>query len=389
MRHTLFLILIWLPLLICATDKNVNITIKLSTELSQTEQWIYASGYVGGNEYAILDSAKVNKRDTIVKLAFNSINNRGINLHILFTQIGPSYLFFDIEPNTNCEIEIDENTVNGQYPHPMKGNNMFNEFLAFYNKTQYIRRKSNDKSLSTDSIQYYNEKLTEAYIKEVYQTQYPMLTWKYILRMPGYTVEHSKEEPFKSLIQYAQQKFPNNMRIQELSTTNTEPATAKSKAASERIRALEKKRYYVEPKDTTMGAKLQLAFPHISKKKINTDSIAEEYVLVDFWASWCVPCRKETPFLKMAKERYKDKLAVYAVTIDADTLKWEKAIEEDSTRHFIHVRGVNDRNVPDKQVRALKIKSIPRNFLLDKERRIIAKDLRGEELLNALEQLIK
>ena len=47
------------------------------------------------------------------------------------------------------------------------------------------------------------------------------------------------------------------------------------------------------------------------------------------------------------------------------------------------VRGVNDRNVPDKQVRALKIKSIPRNFLLDKERRIIAKDLRGEELLNA------
>ncbi len=93
MRHTLFLILIWLPLLICATDKNVNITINLSTELSQTEQWIYASGYVGGNEYAILDSAKVNKGDTIVKLAFNSINNRGINLHILFTQIGPSYLF--------------------------------------------------------------------------------------------------------------------------------------------------------------------------------------------------------------------------------------------------------------------------------------------------------
>lgn len=63
MRHTLFLILIWLPLLICATDKNVNITIKLSTELSQTEQWIYASGYIGANEYAILDSVKVSKGD--------------------------------------------------------------------------------------------------------------------------------------------------------------------------------------------------------------------------------------------------------------------------------------------------------------------------------------
>ena len=137
----------------------------------------------------------------------------------------------------------------------------------------------------------------------------------------------------------------------------------------------------------------QLLLKDIHGKPANLNRLLEKnrgkVIYVDFWASWCVPCRKETPFLKMAKERYKDKLAVYAVTIDADTLKWEKAIEEDSTRYFIHVRGVNDRNVPDKQVRALKIKSIPRNFLLDKERRIIAKDLRGEELLNALEQLIK
>ena len=386
MRHTLFLILIWMPLLICATDKNVNITIKLSTELSQTEQWIYASGYIGANEYAILDSVKVSKGDIKKKLSFDI--SQGMSIYILCAEKGPVNLFFHIEPNTNCEIEIDEN-MDGRYPRPMKGNDMFNEFLTFYNKILYTGKKSEDQSLPEDSIRYYKAKLTEAYIKEIHKTQYPTLAWVYILWLPGYAKERREEEPFRSVIQYAQQKFPNNGLIKRLSITSPEPATAKSKAASERIRALEKKRYYVEPKDTTMGAKLQLAFPHISKKKINTDSIAEEYVLVDFWASWCVPCRKETPFLKMAKERYKDKLAIYAVTIDADTLKWEKAIEEDSTRYFIHVRGVNDRNVPDKQVRALKIKSIPRNFLLDKERRIIAKDLRGEELLNALEQLIK
>ena len=74
--------------------------------------------------------------------------------------------------------------------------------------------------------------------------------------------------------------------------------------------------------------------------------------------------------------------------------KHEKVAEFPGNSHEINTIkqvgiGVNDRNVPDKQVRALKIKSIPRNFLLDKERRIIAKDLRGEELLNALEQLIK
>lgn len=282
MRHTLFLILIWLPLLICATDKNVNITIKLSTELSQTEQWIYASGYIGANEYAILDSVKVNKGDIKKKLSFDI--SQGMSIYILCAEKGPVNLFFDIEPNTNCEIEIDEN-MDGRYPHPMKGNDMFNEFLTFYNKILYTGKKSRDQSLPKDSIRYYKAKLTEAYIKEIHKTQYPTLAWVYILWLPGYAEERSEEEPFRSVIQYAQQKFPNNDLIERLSITSPEPATAKSKAASERIRALIKKRYYVEPKDTTMGAKLQLAFPHISKKKINTDSIAEEYVLVDFWAS--------------------------------------------------------------------------------------------------------
>ena len=84
MRHTLFLILIWMPLLICATDKNVNITIKLSTELSQTEQWIYASGYIGANEYAILDSVKVSKGDIKKKLSFDI--SQGMSIYISYAQ---------------------------------------------------------------------------------------------------------------------------------------------------------------------------------------------------------------------------------------------------------------------------------------------------------------
>lgn len=139
MRHTLFLILIWMPLLICATDKNVNITIKLSTELSQTEQWIYASGYIGANEYAILDSVKVSKGDIKKKLSFDI--SQGMSIYILCAEKGPVNLFFDIEPNTNCEIEIDEN-MDGRYPHPMKGNDMFNEFLTFYNKILYTGKRA-------------------------------------------------------------------------------------------------------------------------------------------------------------------------------------------------------------------------------------------------------
>ena len=325
MRHTLFLILIWMPLLICATDKNVNITIKLSTELSQTEQWIYASGYIGANEYAILDSVKVSKGDIKKKLSFDI--SQGMSIYILCAEKGPVNLFFDIEPNTNCEIEIDEN-MDGRYPHPMKGNDMFNEFLTFYNKILYTGKKSRDQSLPEDSIRYYKAKLTEAYIKEIHKTQYSTLAWVYILWLPGYAEERSEEEPFRSVIQYAQQKFPNNDLIERLSITSPEPATAKSKAASERIRALIKKRYYVEPKDTTMGAKLQLAFPHISKKKINTDSIAEEYVLVDFWASWCGMCLAAMPDIRKLEKQYQGDFVVIPVSCDLKPEAWRNAMKK-------------------------------------------------------------
>lgn len=117
------------------------------------------------------------------------------------------------------------------------------------------------------------------------------------------------------------------------------------------------------------------------------DTIQSKYILVDFWASWCAPCRKEIPFIKEAKAKYADRLTVYAVTLDANRSKWQKAIAEDGTGNFIHVVGVSEQNNFNKQLKELGINAIPRNFLLDKEHRIIAKDLRGKELIQFLDKL--
>ena len=81
----------------------------------------------------------MNKGDTQTKLSFDIYE--GMSIYILCAEKGPVNLFFHIEPNTNCEIEIDEN-MDGRYPHPMKGNDMFNEFLTFYNKILYTGKRA-------------------------------------------------------------------------------------------------------------------------------------------------------------------------------------------------------------------------------------------------------
>ncbi len=109
-----------------------------------------------------------------------------------------------------------------------------------------------------------------------------------------------------------------------------------------------------------------------------------QYVFIDFWASWCYPCRKENPYVKKAYLKFRDKgFEVYAVSLDVDKASWLKAIKDDELP-WIHVSDLKKNN---KAAELYGISSIPMNFLLDKDGTIIAKGLRGEELLNKMEEL--
>ncbi|MEM6965833.1 MAG: TlpA disulfide reductase family protein, partial [Bacteroidota bacterium] len=110
-------------------------------------------------------------------------------------------------------------------------------------------------------------------------------------------------------------------------------------------------------------------------------------VLVDFWASWCGPCRRENPNVVRLYNQYKDQgFEVLGVSLDKGKEKWLKAIEKDGLtwQHVSDLRGWG--NTVAKQY---SVRSIPHTLLLDQEGRILAKNLRGPELAKKLAEIFK
>jgi thiol-disulfide isomerase/thioredoxin len=131
----------------------------------------------------------------------------------------------------------------------------------------------------------------------------------------------------------------------------------------------------------------ELLLPMPNDKELALSSLRGKVVLIDFWASWCGPCRKEMPNVKRVYEKYKGKgFEIYGVSLDKDRAAWLEAISKD---------GLTWPQVSDlkfwqsEAVQIYAIQSIPHTVLISKEGKILASGLRGAELEKKLAEVLK
>lgn len=139
----------------------------------------------------------------------------------------------------------------------------------------------------------------------------------------------------------------------------------------------------------TMQGKQALDFtqPDINGNPVTLSSFKGKYVLVDFWASWCAPCRSESPSLVKAYEKYRSKnFEILAVSLDESKEKWLKAISDD---HYTWPQTGDMKGWENAAARAYAVQGIPFNVLLDPNGVIIARNLRGDALEKTLQEVLK
>jgi peroxiredoxin len=195
--------------------------------------------------------------------------------------------------------------------------------------------------------------------------------------------EYIKQHPGSPISSREILMYVNNKTLEESTKmyealTPAIKATEQGKELGERIVLLNK----------ILTGKPALAFTQsdVDGKAITLASFKGKYVLLEFWASWCGPCRAENPNLLKQKQLFGDKFSILGVSLDKAKAPWVQAIEKDG----LTWTQVSDLKGWNNEIAVLYgVKAVPANFLIDPNGVIIGQDLRGEALNKKLKELFQ
>lgn len=367
MKKIVFVVLIAITVVACKTKDNGAFTVTGKIENSPTDKIYLEEIPFAAQASVVIDSTTIKNNHFSLKGIAPDERLYALNIHQ-----GPQILL--VNDSKEIEVTLDVNNYKNYEIKGSKASSSLKQLFTDYDaqltkvkKAYSVLDSLHEKTVSDSLLTVYElqrdnemKKLNAVIADFVNKTESPAAC----LQALGMATRSMDLDELQGLAMNALNKFKNNGNIQKFNTM------------------LKGNDYPLLNKQAP-----EIALNTPDGKLVKLSDYKGKYVLVDFWASWCKPCRQENPHVVKAYNKYKDKnFTILGVSLDNDKDSWVEAIAKDNLT-WMHISDLKQWETP--LIDVYKFDGIPFNVLVDPSGKIIATGLRGDALDKKLGEVLK